>query len=116
MMKERFLREIQQQACRPNSLAEKVWEVAVKADEKDARWHAVEEHDYVGTFAIAFGMVVPQANHTNKSRLIEKAEKDLARAVQRYEFVKENKPQFEESALSAVKFQEANLKKLREAE
>jgi hypothetical protein len=59
MKKDYFLRCIQQAACFSGSDASIVWPVAVNADEKDPRWHHVEDGSEVINFASAWGIILP---------------------------------------------------------
>jgi len=113
MTKERFLRAIQQQACRPGSNAAKAWQAAVKADENDERWHAVKEYDYVGTFASAFGVEIATPVRRKRKSPVEILEARLAKAKKTYEIVKAEKPHFAEEALAEVQRLEKRLEEAR---
>jgi len=80
MKKEQFLQEIQSGARVNGSKAQVAWDAAIKIDEKDARWSAVEEYYPVETFAKAFGVELPVYAKIIKSKLspVERFEKKLA--------------------------------------
>ena len=103
MKKEQFLREIQRQATREGSFAEKIWYIAAKVDEKDGRWQAIEEHDVIDTFARAFGVEIPEVVPMKFKSQSEILTKKLVEAKETYELVKTNKPHFVEEALKGIK-------------
>jgi len=86
MTKKNFLDRIQNKARLSEEVA-KVWNVAIKVDEDDARWAKVESHPdeniVINNFEAVFGMREQVEQVDEKALLIKKAERELAKAKEK---------------------------------
>ena len=86
MTKKKFLDLIQNKARLSERVA-KVWNVAIKIDENDARWAKVESHPdeniVIDNFEVVFGMREQVEQVDENALLIKKAERELEKAKEK---------------------------------
>jgi len=122
MKKDDFLMSIKQ-AANIFPRIQKLWEIAVKVDSSDTRWHDVENHcdqaQRLNSFCRAFGVEIPKAQQKKRvsQREIKRLEMQLARMRNALEkSIKNGKTRGAESYKVQVASLEAELAEARAGE